>query len=1164
MKRKNSIVAVCAILLVFMIANTKAETWYVEKSGLDSNSGKSREQAFLSVSKGAEMLKNPGDILIVGPGVYYESLKINARGVKGKPVTVKARIPGLTELRGAEYVSKWTKAPGYKNVYFTNREQISYQLWEMDSARLMREVANLKILEESPGTFYNDEINKRVYLHTFDSGSPKRHHYELSVRDVGISGIAPKPAWNHSVRNEWLVIDGFYTRGYNLSGIYIQNFDNSILRDSTVSHSRRGITIAGAYRSQLLRNEGYLTKDPNMREAGSILVCGYVIDTLIDDCVAHHAKQHGIRFYGGLYGNIMRNCLLYKCRIGIQIKGFEFGNKRALRVLRNSEGGKAVLTPGRRVVSTDNMLNQPGTNYNYVINPYVKTTNNTVVGLYRYAGKDNNKSDLRYLLNKGNKAGFAAPAWHDLRLSSDSPEWQKKVGATRPGKCFFVNPENGNDDNSGDGASRAWKTLKAAVSKLKPGVTLYLMNGSFPVLDLKNVHGTKDNPIVIRCRKRDYSCTVKGININNSSNIEIAGLRVSASENAGVNMSGCENIQIKENWIYNNQGAGIAGQGDKIRIENNVVTRNRLSPLDLKGDSLLVINNNLRSNGKHLPASLGKNPAIWFAYNNVDLLDSLRKNIASHQRSGNVSYKSDFVDPVKADYKLKSKSRLNGIGFRGYSIGSARLPEAHSPKRTIKDVKVVQTTPTAAYLRWRISGAKACIALKWGTDPKHLDKTIILNNGNYYFHKQYFALRNLKPGSKYYFRPGYNVLKGQQKPYHAYNYTWPANGINKEIKYYKSLPKTTVYSQKVYSFNTPEYMPDHKAKIIHVAKNGHPNGKGTSDDPVNTIMGASKLAMPGDTVRVRKGTYREQVEPVRSGVKGRPISYEAAPGERVIINGSRELLINGFFVSWRDYINIRGFVFCEQRERPEEIRGGGMINMQEAENISVENCLIDGRMNMIHNICTYRTKNIIIRNNLISSSSLALRLVDGKGYTIVDHNSFYGATMYKVFAVRNSDLTVSNNIFYEQLFPKKSFLPKQKISNNIKYVSDYNCYYFVPSNKVMNLSQIAIISEPLPWEGTDEAIAKERRIAKSARHIKAAKSLEKLHAENLDKNSIIVTDIKLAYPDKIRRFRSRFRGWPDRFHKFMPMYRKDFKLKADSPTVKAGANGSNIGADWSY
>lgn len=77
------------------------------------------------------------------------------------------------------------------------------------------------------------------------------------------------------------------------------------------------------------------------------------------------------------------------------------------------------------------------------------------------------------------------------------------------------------------------------------------------------------------------------------------------------------------------------------------------------------------------------------------------------------------------------------------------------------------------------------------------------------------------------------------------------------------------------------------AREYHVAKSGNDAAPGTAGAPLGTINAAAKLAMPGDTVTVHAGVYREMVDPARGGDgPDSRILYRAAEGEAVEIKGS--------------------------------------------------------------------------------------------------------------------------------------------------------------------------------------------------------------------------------------------------------------------------------------
>jgi len=79
------------------------------------------------------------------------------------------------------------------------------------------------------------------------------------------------------------------------------------------------------------------------------------------------------------------------------------------------------------------------------------------------------------------------------------------------------------------------------------------------------------------------------------------------------------------------------------------------------------------------------------------------------------------------------------------------------------------------------------------------------------------------------------------------------------------------------------------AAVYHVAQR-HPQASdqnlGTAERPWKTISHAAQVLQPGDTVIVHGGVYREHVRPARGGKPEAPITYQAAPGEEVIITGA--------------------------------------------------------------------------------------------------------------------------------------------------------------------------------------------------------------------------------------------------------------------------------------
>jgi hypothetical protein len=66
---------------------------------------------------------------------------------------------------------------------------------------------------------------------------------------------------------------------------------------------------------------------------------------------------------------------------------------------------------------------------------------------------------------------------------------------------------------------------------------------------------------------------------------------------------------------------------------------------------------------------------------------------------------------------------------------------------------------------------------------------------------------------------------------------------------------------------------------------------GTAEAPWKTVSRAARAEelRPGDTVVIRSGAYRESVDVTVSGEPGRPITFTAAPGARVVLKGSEQV-----------------------------------------------------------------------------------------------------------------------------------------------------------------------------------------------------------------------------------------------------------------------------------
>ncbi|MGC1298202.1 MAG: hypothetical protein WA869_24505 [Alloacidobacterium sp.] len=82
----------------------------------------------------------------------------------------------------------------------------------------------------------------------------------------------------------------------------------------------------------------------------------------------------------------------------------------------------------------------------------------------------------------------------------------------------------------------------------------------------------------------------------------------------------------------------------------------------------------------------------------------------------------------------------------------------------------------------------------------------------------------------------------------------------------------------------------HFSKTYYVdgqAKNADDKGPGSKERPFRTINAAAQVLQPSERVVIAEGIYRECIRPARGGSgPDAMISYEAAPGAKVVVKGA--------------------------------------------------------------------------------------------------------------------------------------------------------------------------------------------------------------------------------------------------------------------------------------
>lgn len=97
-------------------------------------------------------------------------------------------------------------------------------------------------------------------------------------------------------------------------------------------------------------------------------------------------------------------------------------------------------------------------------------------------------------------------------------------------------------------------------------------------------------------------------------------------------------------------------------------------------------------------------------------------------------------------------------------------------------------------------------------------------------------------------------------------------------------------------------------RTYYVAKNGKNRGRGSRNHPFRTLNYAVSRLKKGDTLYIRKGTYREKLKlkAKTSGTDGQYITIQNAPGEKVVLDGRSRKSPKLIDIEGASYVKIQG------------------------------------------------------------------------------------------------------------------------------------------------------------------------------------------------------------------------------------------------------------------
>jgi hypothetical protein len=225
-------------------------TLYVAPGGSDSNGGLSPGDAWLTLQHAAD-LAQAGDLVLIAPGVYRESVDVPRSGSATQPIVFRGSAAGAV-LDGADAAIAqgvaWT--PAGNGVY---QRTLGFDTGHVvtELGRLFRytSVAALTALAAgAPGGFHFD--GSTLYLKFADGTAPAQHTMHVARHENAI--VVDGQSF---VRIENLEIRHYGSGDYG-KGVYLRYADDCAVRGSRIHEvGAAGVWIKGGSRNRIEDNE---------------------------------------------------------------------------------------------------------------------------------------------------------------------------------------------------------------------------------------------------------------------------------------------------------------------------------------------------------------------------------------------------------------------------------------------------------------------------------------------------------------------------------------------------------------------------------------------------------------------------------------------------------------------------------------------------------------------------------------------------------------------------------------------------------------------------------------------------------------------------------------------------------------------------------------------
>jgi hypothetical protein len=476
---------------------------------------------------------------------------------------------------------------------------------------------------------------------------------------------------------------------------------------------------------------------------------------------------------------------------------------------------------------------------------------------------------------------FADPANHDYRLQSISRFRRAGKNGCDLGaypyrtNIFFVSPA-GSDQADGLSVSSSWATVSRAARALKPGGTVYISPGRYAEDVVFTAGKQPAGQTYIRARGTGTVELAGTVRIINSRQVSCERLLFTGPVSVS---DGSE--MLFEQCAFAGDKAGLsADKIEGLRVIHCEFSGGGNARIVLSGCSGIFLTGNRFDNPGGAAVSADRPEAVLYSDYNA------YRHPASAWRLGGKDIALGQLPNGWERYGKAADSEAKmALASGPYGRAAGKYRDDPGLVFRLAGPFVHAAGATSANIEWYASH-RSRITLDWGTTPACTNGRIV-DMQRFGVESEEFgsiSLTGLSPQTKYYVK--LHSVEPLDTPRILTGAEWSAEPVSFETALKDADPVT-----------------------YYVATNGNDSAGGlTPDKPLRTITRAAALVRPGDTVRVAGGTYHECLYIRATGLPGRPITFSAQLGERVILDGgiNREMtkMVVGFDKS---YLRVDGF-----------------------------------------------------------------------------------------------------------------------------------------------------------------------------------------------------------------------------------------------------------------